>query len=121
MKITARRSIYTEVENKDVRVLLTLTLRIKALGKPETIESTQSLKISTPNRAPEPRSSFLVPLITDEVVLIIPGDGTQPYGRHDVVIRHCRDGPPRGINDGLDHRYGCVLAACKPNYLHRLS
>ena len=66
VKVTARRSIYTEVENKAVGILL--TLRIEALGKPETVDS-------TPNRVPEPRSSFQVP---SRRSLLIPGHGTQP-------------------------------------------
>jgi len=35
----------------------------------------------------------------DEVAVVIPGDGTQSYGRRDIVVHH-RDGPLRRISDG---------------------
>ena len=35
----------------------------------------------------------------DEVAVVIPGDGTQSYGRRDIVVHHW-DGPLRRISDG---------------------
>jgi len=42
----------------------------------------------------------------DEVAVVIPGDGTQSYGRRDIVI-HLRDGPLRRISDGSP-MYECL-------------
>lgn len=36
---------------------------------------------------------------SDEVAVIVPGDGTQSYGHRDIVV-HFRDGPLRRISDG---------------------
>ena len=43
---------------------------------------------------------------TDEIAVVIPGDGTQSYGRRDIVV-HRRDGPLRRISDGSP-MYECL-------------
>ena len=42
----------------------------------------------------------------DEVAVVIPGDGTQSYGRRDIIV-HRRDGPLRRISDGSP-MYECL-------------
>ena len=36
---------------------------------------------------------------SDEIAVIVPGDGTQSYGHRDIVV-HLQDGPLRRISDG---------------------
>ena len=43
---------------------------------------------------------------SDEVAVIIPGDGTQSYGRRDIVV-HRQDGPLQRISDG-SATYECL-------------
>ncbi|KAF9780646.1 hypothetical protein BJ322DRAFT_1011832, partial [Thelephora terrestris] len=58
----------------------------------------------TTNRNRDPRRYNLP--ASDEVAIIVPGDGTQSYGRRDIVL-HLQDGPLWRISDG-SAMYECL-------------